>query len=152
MKKCSRCNQLKPLTEFGSHKTKHDGKCCYCLECKSTQVREYYASNEAYRQQTKERAAEAKRRNKIAVYKYLLVHPCVDCGEADVIVLDFDHRDPSLKRESVSTLSRQAVKWQTVQDEIDKCDVRCSNCHRKRTALQFDGYSLLEEAKRQLNE
>jgi hypothetical protein len=74
--------------------------------------------------------------NRRKLYHYLLSHPCVDCGEADVIVLEFDHRVPSDKVRDVGGLaSRQA--WASVLEEIAKCDVRCVNCHRRKTARQF---------------
>jgi hypothetical protein len=60
---------------------------------------------------------------------------CIDCGEADPVVLEFDHRDRSEKRANVSRLL--ANGWATVLCEIEKCDIRCVNCHRRRTAEQF---------------
>lgn len=58
-------------------------------------------------------------------------HPCVDCGEGDPIVLEFDHlRD---KKFSISK-GLQDRPWQDVLDEIAKCEVVCANCHRRRTA------------------
>jgi hypothetical protein len=76
-------------------------------------------------------------------YNYLTAHPCVDCGESDPIVLEFDHRDPSKKRASISKLISH-VTWAALQREIAQCDVRCANCHRRRTAEQF-GWAKLQE-------
>lgn len=75
---------------------------------------------------------------------YLLEHPCVDCGETDPLVLDFDHREPSLKSNEVSRMVYHRP-WRVVLGEIEKCDVRCANCHRRKTARQF-GWSKLEPA------
>ena len=147
MKQCSKCRKTKSFDQFVTSPSKHDGLSCYCLECKAMQVREYYSSHPKYREQTKERAKRKREDNKIRVYQYLLSHPCVDCGEDDVIVLDFDHRDESKKTHNISALSRKAVKWETIKSEMEKCDVRCSNCHRRRTAKQFGGYAMLEKAK-----
>jgi 5-methylcytosine-specific restriction endonuclease McrA len=62
---------------------------------------------------------------------YLREHPCVDCGEDDPVVLEFDHlRD---KKFSISE-GLQGRRWQDVLDEIAKCEVVCANCHRRRTA------------------
>ena len=64
------------------------------------------------------------------VLAYLLEHPCVDCGETDPVVLDFDHlRD---KTKNVSALLKST--WTRILREIEKCDVVCANCHRRRTA------------------
>jgi hypothetical protein len=56
--------------------------------------------------------------------------PCVDCGERDPIVLEFDHRGD--KENDVSILL--GLSWKLVALEIAKCDVRCANRHRRVTA------------------
>ena len=62
---------------------------------------------------------------------YFVEHPCLDCGETDPVVLEFDHlRD---KEFGISSGIRDR-NWQAVLAEIDKCDVVCANCHRRRTA------------------
>jgi len=67
---------------------------------------------------------------------YLRDHPCVDCGISDPLVLEFDHVS-GMKRASVSQLTRQALPTKTIDEEIGKCQVRCANCHRRRTALSW---------------
>ena len=62
---------------------------------------------------------------------YFRDHPCVDCGETDPIVLEFDHLGD--KSFCIGTGFRDR-NWQSVLDEIAKCDVVCANCHRRRTA------------------
>lgn len=58
---------------------------------------------------------------------------CVDCGyNAHPAALDFDHRDPSLKRYAIAKKYGQ-VSNETLLVEIEKCDVRCANCHRVRS-------------------
>ena len=58
-------------------------------------------------------------------------NPCVDCGEADPLVLEFDHIGD--KRFSISA-GFSGRNWQSILDEMAKCDVVCANCHRRRTA------------------
>jgi hypothetical protein len=79
---------------------------------------------------------------RMKVFMYLLEHPCVDCGEPDPLVLDFDHRDPSKKHRGVAQMMSGTTSWAKIQEEIQKCDVRCANCHRRRTAEQY-GYKAL---------
>lgn len=74
---------------------------------------------------------------KAKVLEYLATHPCQDCGEPDPIVLEFDHRDQSAKVDSVARLVNDCKSWETVLEEIQKCDVRCANCHKRRTAKQL---------------
>lgn len=64
---------------------------------------------------------------------YLACHPCIDCGEADPIVLEFDHRDRSLKLFTVKDKINGGVSLETIKAEVAKCDVRCANCHRRKT-------------------
>lgn len=59
--------------------------------------------------------------------------PCMDCGiEYPYYVMDFDHRDPSTKIDNVGSLIQNNSKRKLLE-EIAKCDVVCSNCHRERT-------------------
>src|SRR5206468_1660930 len=62
---------------------------------------------------------------------YLRQHPCVDCGEEDVEVLEFDHLAD--KEFSIARGFRDRT-WEAVLREIAKCQVVCANCHRRRTA------------------
>jgi hypothetical protein len=66
------------------------------------------------------------------VQGYLLDNPCIDCGEPDIAVLEFDHVRGE-KRANISTMVQNIVRWDTIRSEIEKCDVRCANCHRRRT-------------------
>lgn len=61
---------------------------------------------------------------------------CIDCGETDPIVLEFDHRG----NKEYNVASMVSFSPQRMQKEIDKCDVRCANCHRKKTARDFGFY------------
>lgn len=76
-------------------------------------------------------------RNREWILSYLAEHPCIDCGEPDPIVLHFDHRDETEKFKSISFLVKKGRSLASIEDEVRKCDVRCANCHMKRTAKQF---------------
>lgn len=80
----------------------------------------------------------AKQRNEAYVYEYLRRHPCIDCGEEDPIVLDFDHVDPSTKHKGISELKYGQCSLRLLRHEIAKCVVRCANCHRRKTVLMRD--------------
>lgn len=83
------------------------------------------------------RRAGAKRyeRNRYSVIQYLKDNPCVDCGESDLVVLEFDHREPSEKSAQIGNVLG-SWSWERLMTEIVKCDVRCANCHRRRTSRQ----------------
>ena len=62
---------------------------------------------------------------------FFVANPCVDCGESDPVVLEFDHlRDKAFDIGA----SLPYRSWESILDEIAKCDVVCANCHRRRTA------------------
>lgn len=81
----------------------------------------------------------AKLRARMWVWGYLLEHPCVDCGESDVRVLEFDHRDPSEKSGSISRMVGDRCGIERIAAEVEKCDVRCANCHRRRSKEEGHG-------------
>jgi hypothetical protein len=89
-----------------------------------------------YRQTKIKRQREHEKIVKLAkrqyVTDYLLAHPCVDCGEKDIIVLEFDHVRGD-KKYNVSNLIMQSYGLNTLITEIEKCEVRCANCHRRIT-------------------
>lgn len=66
------------------------------------------------------------------VIDYLLDRRCVDCGESDLLVLEFDHLAD--KQTEVSTLVRRGVRLGRIRAEIAKCEIVCASCHRRRTA------------------
>ncbi len=68
-----------------------------------------------------------------AIGRYLSDHPCVDCGESDLRVLDFDHREGASKHTEVMKLAQDGYSIARVLAEIEKCDVRCRNCHARVT-------------------
>lgn len=120
MHTCNTCGERKPKTKFREGRPQ-------CRQC---------ASNTLHRRR---RAKRREAREK--VFAYLREHPCVDCGETDIAVLEFDHRCQATKELRVSALVCQGYKWDTIKTEIDKCDVRCANCHRRRTAIQLGWYA-----------
>lgn len=77
----------------------------------------------------KEMRDKYNKRNKNYVVEYLISHPCIDCGNTDIRVLDFDHvRD--VKINNIATACQKAWKLEKLIAEIKKCEVRCANCHR----------------------
>lgn len=98
--------------------------------------RRHYERNRAQRIAD---AVESKRRlhqrNARLVYEYLLDHPCIVCAEPDPVVLQFDHRDPETKEANISDLVRKGVALGRLAAEMAKCDVRCGNCHLRKTAV-----------------
>jgi len=76
-------------------------------------------------------------RNKAFLAEYLRTHPCVDCGEPDIVVLEFDHIRGH-KTGCVKQMARDC-SMDTLVREVRKCEVRCSNCHKRRHYLEKKG-------------
>jgi hypothetical protein len=76
----------------------------------------------------------SRRRNFLFLLEYLRATPCVDCGERDPVVLDFDH--VGVKRRGVVQLAGQECSIANLEREIAECEVRCANCHRRRTIVE----------------
>ena len=69
-------------------------------------------------------------RNRKLVLDYKIKHGCYICGESEPVCLDFHHKNPNEKRIEVALgIYRHSIE--TLQKEIDKCILLCSNCHRK---------------------
>ncbi|HEY8657283.1 MAG TPA: hypothetical protein VIN34_11170 [Candidatus Limnocylindria bacterium] len=137
---CARCHTEKPLDAFPIKDNVRGTRRSYCVPCRSDYGKAHYRQHRSD-YLAKNIVARVRHRdaNRDLVYDHLLTHPCVDCGESDPVVLDFDHVDPSTKLWTVGKmLSRQATP--AIEREIEKCVVRCANCHRVRTAAQFGSY------------
>ena len=147
MKICNKCEIEKPLTEYRSRYRNKNGSIYYdtvCKRCnnvmsKARHKANYTANPNYYCAKT----IASKIPNRLKVIEYLKTHPCVDCGNSDFRVLEFDHRDPQTKLDAVSSMLRTGKPWSVIEREIDKCDVRCANCHRIKTAIDYDFYSYL---------
>ena len=76
------------------------------------------------------------------VYNDLSSKSCVDCGECDQVVLTYDHVRGT-KVGNISAMIKNAT-IDEIKKEINKCEVRCFNCHMRRTALQQSWYKDLQ--------
>ena len=95
----------------------------------------YHKNHDEQRAKSKGRRQRAIERNRELLHLYLRDHPCVDCEERDPVVLEFDHVRGE-KNHTITRMFRYAYAWQTIRTELEKCDVRCANCHRRKTARE----------------
>lgn len=134
MKKCSRCKKEKNLIEFNFKNKEKALRQYHCKECSRLYIRSHYNKRRKYYLE-KALKRNKKVRNEIRNYlrQYLNIHSCADCGEADPIVLEFDHL--SDKMATISEMHRNYTLEQ-VKQEVKKCQIRCANCHRRKTAKE----------------
>jgi hypothetical protein len=132
LRRCGRCGESKPVAEFAWRRRGRGQRDNMCRPCRSAYGKEHYEAN---RQRYIDQAAKLKRKvmreRTLFLIEYFKTHPCVDCGETDAVVLEFDHL-----RDKLFDVGR-AVRdrgWQSLLNEMEKCEVVCANCHRRRTA------------------
>lgn len=93
----------------------------------------YLANREKYKKKARDRSKRQRAILHAVILDYLKNHPCVDCGETDPVVLDFDHRDRKTKEKGVVELVYDDISVERLMEEIEKCDIRCANDHRRKT-------------------
>lgn len=128
-KSCSKCGQELPITEFRwRNKTKgllHS----QCKNCEKARDKIHYQENKERRENVKATANLQKDRN-IALVEQARKCGCLKCGEKRTYVLEFHHRNPN---EKVNTLAHmiKSSSEANLKAELEKCDVLCANCHRE---------------------
>ncbi|MES1975847.1 MAG: hypothetical protein V4472_25595 [Pseudomonadota bacterium] len=134
------CNALKDLSKFSLYRHKTGSHDRTCKECRAAQTRARTASWTPEQRRANNAHGEARRRQKTEqIIAYLAEHRCVDCGEDDPTVLEFDH----VRGKKIRAIASMTVgySWPMILAEIAKCEVRCANCHRRRTAVQLGYYN-----------
>jgi hypothetical protein len=132
MRQCGSCGANKPVEEFAWRRKAKGQRDNYCRPCRAVYKKAHYAANRRRYIESARQRREATQAERVEyLVAYLREHPCVDCGEGDPVVLEFDHlRD---KEFGIGNGFRDR-NWQSVLDEMAKCEVVCANCHRRRTA------------------
>lgn len=133
MKTCTKCKLVKPDSEF-SFRNKALGKLsCACKICHNVYNTSHYKRNsDVYKKRASKNNLIYREINRKKLLAYLEGKHCADCPENDPIVLQFDHVRGK-KRQSISRMML-SCNWETILEEIAKCDIRCANCHLRRTS------------------
>lgn len=128
MKVCGSCKENKPETDFAM-KSKTTGRLqSSCRKCQQAYRKSHYEANH---QKYRDKAIRLKEKYKVEFYTWLQTQQCVDCGNDDFRVLEFDHlRDKEFNIGEMVGLRTLAG----LQDEIAKCEIVCANCHKIRSA------------------
>lgn len=141
-KRCSKCGGAKNKSEFRTNAARYDGLQGFCKECEDLNKAAWYRKNLEKAKKDRKASKETRRKEMMDyVGEYLKEHPCVDCGEKDIQVLDFDHVRGK-KLGNVSNMLAGVRSFETMKKEIEKCEVRCANCHRRKTVKQLKTWRL----------
>jgi hypothetical protein len=136
VKTCTRCGETKPLNQFPPiRRSDPDKRQTWCRSCFSiANKRNYWKDPETVRSRVGRNSSRRRADSQRRAIEYLVAHPCVDCGERDIVCLQFDHLTD--KKFDVSVMISTGVSWTRIAAEIAKCEVRCANCHARKTARE----------------
>lgn len=132
--RCKMCGEVKPESAFPPsyiNRRNNDGSIrggFRCRDCKRIAERKWRADNPGRYSELQQGARSAKRARVTALK---VDRGCARCGEKHPACLEFHHRSAAEKEHNISQLCASNAGWERIQTEIDKCDVLCSNCHRK---------------------
>jgi len=139
---CTHCSVDLPDTEF-YHNKGRVGRCC--KGCYRVLQRDFYQRNRAAElARTKKNRKRRSFEVRVKYLEYLRQHPCVDCGESDPVVLDADHVGDNKTWNVSQLVGRGRFSWDRAITELAKCEIRCSNCHRKKTAKRQSWFKCQE--------
>ncbi len=139
---CTKCGlPAQPIENFPWKSRLRGKRHAVCKTCTAKRSGDWYENN-------KERQIEYVRNNnrnyrenaRQFIFEYLSTHPCVDCGETDPTVLEFDHVKGE-KNSEVSRLIGRGASIDAIKNELSLCVVRCANCHRRKTAKEQGWFS-----------
>ncbi len=131
MKICTICKKEKEDKDF-CWKYKNIRRETYCKECKAKKAKIHYKT---YKSKKMELETKRKKEMRQFLLNYKAQHPCVDCGEVNPLVLEFDHINSKNKKNVLARMHGNSME--VVLKELDKCEVRCANCHAIKTAKDY---------------
>lgn len=125
-KLCGRCRRRLPIEAFNRAGSERQHWCRACFTAY------FKARGKLHVKQVAESKSVRRAAARKLIAHHLSHHPCVDCDEADPVVLEFDHLQE--KRADLTHLVGEGYSAAALTREIRRCDVVCVNCHRERTA------------------
>lgn len=132
MKRCSKCGETKPTSEFSRLAKSRDGRHYHCKVCYNARHRAWHnaADNVGLK---REYAARGRNRTRELLYTLKNV-ACADCKVKYIpYAMDFDHRPGEEKAFNLSEAISKRFSIERILNEAAKCDVVCATCHRIRT-------------------
>ena len=137
---CIKCIEEKDEEEFSWRWQSLGIRQKVCKVCRRQEVNHWYERHrEKHRQNVYKARADRRQLAREFVHQYLSEHPCMECGESNPIVLEFDHLED--KDYNISHMISQGFTIERIQQEISRCQVLCANCHRRKTARDQGWFS-----------
>lgn len=140
MKRCTKCKQEKSLDCFAKLSKSIDGVRSICKSCMSDYHKADWKESPERRTSVRANLKRQRQHNLEKMIESLGEQRCADCGETNLLKLEFDHlRD---KKFNISEGIAKGYAWKRIKEEIDKCQVLCANCHAVKTAYQCNSWKL----------
>lgn len=125
--------------------TPSESKTKYCPRCKANKNKDDFFKNRSTlssycKKCMYEFNAENRKTFKIKCVEYK-GGKCIKCDyNKSMAALEFHHRNPTEKdfQLSGSQLNKQCYLSDKIKNELDKCDLLCSNCHREEHEKLFE--------------
>lgn len=128
--KCCRCGVDKAVDLFSFRDKLKGIRNAACKECTRKQNKAaYFKYRDNHLRRVGIRRERITKENSRKLFEFMKAHPCIDCGEADILKLEFDHIQPK----SGHPTCMISGSWEKIEIELLKCQVRCSSCHNKIT-------------------
>ena len=124
MKTCRRCGEAKDDADFNKYHRGRGGLQGYCRECQ----KQHYRGNAVRHRANVRRTGAARVAEMRKIIFDAMAGGCVDCGNTDIRVLEFDHVRGT-KIDGIARMVSNEVGFATLRAELAKCEVRCKNCH-----------------------
>ncbi len=112
MKTCKICKNILSIESFHKKNMNKDGISNMCKSCHKNYQDSKFEIMSGYITQIK------------------TFFGCCICGENDACCLDCHHVNPQTKLYVISAY-RSMGSWKKLRNELNKCILLCSNCHRK---------------------
>ncbi len=127
MKFCGRCKKYLENSLF--ERRGISGLQAWCKSCKREYDRSYAKNNEKRKKDLKKSRDVVYERNRSFLISFKN-KPCLDCGKKyPPQVMDFHH----MKKKKYNVSKLVSYSMSKLVEELNKCVLLCSNCHRMRT-------------------
>ena len=99
---------------------------------KAYQKKHYSENKQYYKDKAKKSKLIQRKWNREFTNRVKKMFGCVDCGESNIVVLEFDHVNGE-KVDNIANMVHRPHSINAIKKEMRKCEIRCANCHRKKT-------------------
>ena len=139
IKICTKCQEQLPEESFCFSNKALLKRRAWCRGCVKLYDIEAYKDGRKHNKNHKENNERIRNRNLAYLKNLLQSASCLDCGNTDWRLLEFDHIGD--KKSNVAALKSGTL--QKIIDEISKCEIVCANCHRLRTYTRCSSWRML---------